>query len=224
MSIHHILPFLFLLSFEIHSFASMEYSENNKSNSSSMQNFTKIPRHLCKKSQGMSWFIPIDYDKEIEPWIYQEEKNGTLPFYYHYEFRLYDIQEVNDFQHTLKLDMGSNIKWWEPRIDINFTPPLSTEEKDEFFPIPLSYMKVLWTPDVEVYGMNAYQSPKVFNDRMASLSINQEGVLIYSNRPMITLSCHMSFEKYPFDSHQCIFRAGSFAYHNEIVSCTSTQE
>ena len=224
MSIHHILSFLFLLFFEIHSFSMMEYPEDNMSNLTHQGGVRKLPRYLCKKSQNMTWSMPINYDKEIEPWIYQEAKNGTFPFYYHYEFRLYDIQEVNDFEHTLKLDMGLNIKWWEPRIDINFTSPLSTEAREEFFPIPLSYMKVLWTPDVEVYGMNAYQSPKVFNDRMASLSINQEGVLIYSNRPIITLSCHMSFEKYPFDSHQCIFRAGSFAYHNEIVSCTSSQE
>ena len=79
MSIHHILPFFFLLFFEIHSFSMMEYTEDNKTNLSSKNDITKMARHLCKKSQDISWSIPIDYVKEIEPWIYQEAKNGTLP-------------------------------------------------------------------------------------------------------------------------------------------------
>ena len=219
-----ILAFLIVCCVKIHSFAVMKNLENNKSFVSKEKDNIFL-RQLCKKSQGLSWCLPVDYDKEIEPWMYQEEKNGSLPFYYHYDFRLYDIQEVNDFEHTLKLDLGFDIKWWEPRIDINLTSSQSSlngTTPRTFFPIPLSNLELVWTPDVEIYGMNAYQSPKVFEKPMASLSINKEGVLRYSNRPIITMSCHMSFEKYPFDSHQCIFRVGSFAHHNEVVICNSS--
>ena len=68
--------------------------------------------------------------------------------------------------------------------------------------------------------MNDFISQKILKP-VASIKINNEGILRYSTRVTILVSCYMDFEKYPFDSHYCHFRAGSYNNHDKIVRCSS---
>ena len=179
---------------------------------------------ICKRVGSFCWYLSEKYDKLLEPWMHPDAKNKSLPYYYHFEFPVNGIQEVDDFKHTIKLEMYFIIKWWEPRINMNKTSIDLEDGKvtDEiFYPIPLEYLNLLWTPDVEVYSMNTYQSPKVLGRQMASLKLNENSTLRYSNYATIIISCKLKFDDYPFDSHHCIFRAGSYSYYDEIVECDS---
>ena len=191
---------------------------------------TNKERHNCegntnfRKLHSFCWHIPKDYDKQMEPWTYHDNVDRVLPYFYNFEFVVKGVQEVNDFERTIKLNMYFIVKWWEPRIVINHTTTILQTDRSAqgvFVPIPMANLDILWTPDIEVYEMNSFDSAKVFKEPMASLKINQSGIMRYSSVAKLTMSCGMDFEKYPFDSHYCIFRAGSYAHHDEIVNCTA---
>ena len=200
-------------------------AENNNFSIKQQKNFKdSLPDdHICQDQKSMSWCIPLDYNKEIEPWKNEETGYNTLPYYYNFEFRVFDVQEVDDLHQTVKLDMYFYIKWHEPSIIVNQS---SVEFKSEaiveggFIPISLQYLEHLWVPDIEIYEMNDFISQKILTP-LASIKINKEGILRYSTRVTILVSCYMDFEKYPFDSHYCHFRAGSYNNHDKIVRCTS---
>ena len=115
------------------------------------------------------------------------------------------------------------VRWLDPRIYINktwyeFLTPEATY--GGFVPISLQNLEYFWTPDVEIYGVTKYQSQNVLKP-MAALRINREGMLRYSTRVNIIISCHMDFKKYPFDSQKCNFPVGSYNYPANVVNCTS---
>ena len=87
----------------------------------------------------------------------------------------------------------------------------------------LKYLEHLWIPDIEIYGMNNFMSQKVLKP-LSSMKINKNGVFRFSMRSNILLSCYMDYEKYPFDSHHCHFRVGSYDNHDKVVKCTSNYE
>ena len=179
--------------------------------------------HFCRDQHLNSWCIPLDYNRDIEPWKYGKSGNITLPYYYNFEFRVFDVQEVNDLDQTVRLDMYFFIKWREPRLKINQTSEDFRSEagiEGGFVPMSLRYLGHLWVPDIEIYGMNNFKSQKVLKP-LSSIKINKKGVFRYSTRVNILVSCYMDYEKYPFDSHHCHFRVGSYDNHDKIVKCTS---
>ena len=199
-------------------------NQNNKEGNTlkrSSQNFDH--QRICNRDVQSFWCLPSDYDKDIGPWKYRNEINATLPWNYEFHFHIFDVQEVDDLHYSLTLDMYFDMRWLEPRLELNLT---SDDWKTEdsvmgFISIPLRYMEHLWYPDLELYKMIHYQSQAIVRP-MASLKLNQMGVLRHNARVKVTLSCQMDFKRYPFDSHQCPFLVGSFYHHNETVECTST--
>ena len=136
----------------------IEAQENNKLNlkRENKCEYIHIANHFCKDQQLISWCIPPEYNKEIEPWKFGDLGNTSLPYYYNFEFRIFDIQEVNDLKQTIRLDMYFYIIWLEPRLIINQS---SVEFQSEasieggFVPMPLKYLEHLWIPDIEIYGV-----------------------------------------------------------------------
>ena len=178
---------------------------------------------ICSTKNLYVWCIPFDYNKDIEPWKYRAMTNSTLPWYYEFYFHIFDIQEVNDLQQTITLDLYFDTRWFEPRLETNSTAEdwVNEESVKGFISIPLKNLENLWFPDLEIYRMIEYKSQNVVKP-MASLKINKMGIFRHNARVKITLSCHMDFKQYPFDSHLCIYKVGSFYNHRETVDCKST--
>ena len=183
--------------------------------------------HVCDKNRPYVWCLPSDYDKNVPPWRYRGLENLTLPWYYNFFFNLFEVQEIHEFDRTLTIDMYFGLLWIEPRLKINGT----AIEKDieghtveynvgRFIGIPLNNLEDLWLPDLEIYGLRSFDTTSVLKP-MASLKINKDKVLRYVVRVRTALSCQMDFHLYPFDSHECVFRAGSFYQHQDVVKCTS---
>ena len=183
--------------------------------------------HVCNKNRPYVWCLPSDYDKNVPPWRYRGLENLTLPWYYNFFFNLFEVQEIHEFDRTLTIDMYFGLLWIEPRLKINGT----AIEKDieghtveynvgRFIGIPLNNLEDFWLPDLEIYGLRSFDTTSVLKP-MASLKINKGKVLRYVVRVRTALSCQMDFHLYPFDSHECVFRAGSFYQHQDVVKCTS---
>ena len=179
--------------------------------------------HIVQDDLALNLLPPSDYNKEVGPWRQNSVDGAGLPFIYHFEFVTSDIQEVNDLKQTVQLEMYFIVYWLDQRININKTwYEMFEREKTEggFLAISLNHLEYFWTPDVEVYGVNKFESQNILKP-MASLKINKEGMFRYSTRVNIIIACRMDFMKYPFDTQKCNFRVGSYTNHAKVVNCTS---
>ena len=162
--------------------------------------------------------------QNTEPWETGNSNNG--PFKYDFEYEIIGIQEVNDDKETVKLEMYFSVKWKEPRIRIfekSFLEEIEGQKNRKLFvPISLENLETLWTPELNIYGLDSYESEKFIEKPMASLKMSREKTLSYNQHYVMTLYCKMDFDQYPFDYHSCEFRAGSYAYNSKIVDCSST--
>ena len=68
----------------------------------------------CKENKPSAWCLPFDYDKKVEPWKYRHITNSSMPWNYHFDFRIFEVQEINDKSETITLDMYFIIKWLSP--------------------------------------------------------------------------------------------------------------
>ena len=198
-------------------------SENNNEGdsfaSNTKQSFT------CDESKKFAWCIPPDYDKYIGPWEYRHLTNSSLPWYYFFDFQIFDILEVDDKKQTITFDMYLKLKWFEPRLSVNTTSAIWNQtsieiDEEDHITLPLDYMKYFWIPDSEIYWLELYRPQNILRGT-ASFRTNKRKLLRYIAHVNIILSCQMNFKKYPFDSQECPFRQGSFANPTDIVDCTS---
>ena len=179
----------------------------------------------CKQDKPSVWCLPVDYDKKIEPWNYRHISNTSLPWYYYFDFYIFEVQEVSDQHQTITLEMYFIIKWFEPRLEINLNASNapSSLAGNNYISIPLEDMNHFWYPDLELYGLKTFQSQHILKP-MASLKLKGNKLLRYSARVNMILSCQMEFANYPLDSQHCHFRVGSYYHPQNIVNCTSKFE
>ena len=182
------------------------------------------PHITCKENLKFAMCLPLDYDNQVEPWKYRHLTNLTLPWYYDYGYTIHDVQEVNDKEQTLSLDIYFKLNWIDPRIQVNITSVQWKQDAvyidgEEHVPIPIGELQNFWIPDPETHAMKSSTLQHLLNP-MASLRINQNKRLRYLQRMSIILSCQMSFNRYPFDSHECFFRQSSFYHNQDTVCCT----
>ena len=181
-------------------------------------------RSIAEENQPLAWYLPSNYDHHVEPWQYKDLTNSVLPWNYHFVFSVFEIQEIDDKKRTILLNMYFILYWLEPRIEINSSAIdwIDNTNGNMSF-IPLEQMDRFWYPDLEIYGMKSYDAKSALKD-MASFKLNKTKWLRYSSRVDITLSCHMNFDDYPLDSHECPFRVGSYYSPIGTVNCSSTYE
>ena len=179
----------------------------------------------CKEGHQPAFCIPPKYNKDIGPWQFRHLTNMTLPWMFTMEFHILDVQEIDDEKLTITFDLYFKMKWIEPRSQINVSSDIWRNEsmvidREEYYLIPRENMGDLWIPALEIYRLEHYQPQKVHKET-ANLRTNREKGIRYVVKEKIGLSCEMNFDDYPFDSHTCLHRVGSFDYPKELWDCTS---
>ena len=196
--------------------------EQNFENDMFKSNLRK--RSTSENDLSSAWYLPSDYDPDLEPWNFRQLTNSSMPWNYHFIYSIFEIQEIDDQKRTILLNMYFIIYWLEPRIEINSTAMDWTDDTNGNMSfIPLGQMDRFWYPDLEIYKMKTYDAKSALKD-MASFKVNKTKWLRYSSRVDITLSCHMNFDEYPLDSHDCPFRVGSYYSSIGTVNCSSNYE
>jgi len=56
---------------------------------------------------------------------------------------------------------------------------------------------------------------------MAGLRVSRSKQITFDIKVTIVVSCQMSFNDYPFDSHTCFFQVGSYFYDKNSMTCTA---
>ena len=185
-----------------------------------------INDHICGNDPTSTWCIPPDYSKNFEPWHFRDKINFSLPWYYYIHLDVIEIQDVSDIKQAVTIDLYYNIKWYEPRIILDFSSAgkrngLIKVDKEDHINLPLDSLKYLWIPDPEIFGLIKYVNVKVLRPYI-TFRVNRDRKMRYYARTQIILSCHMTFENYPFDTHRCIFGHGSFTYSADILDCVAS--
>ena len=114
-----------------------------------------------------------------------------------------DIIDINEAEQTVTLLMRITLEWIDKRLDVKKLP--YSPGNDSWFLIDLNDMNQLWTP--AVYFGNAKdikKSGSFGKDLLAYLWYKSDNHLLhYSEIFMVTFSCGLNFEPFPFDSHEC---------------------
>ena len=200
--------------------------ENEKNDQ--ITNFTNLSLRdqlSCKKRHPSTLFIPPVYNRDIGPWEYRNSTNMQLPWIFTMEFHIYDIHEIDDEKLTITFDVQFKVKWMEPRLEINVSldtwknGAIQIDGEDHYL-IPLENMEDLWIPSFEMHHLELYQPQKILKET-ANLRINGTKFIRYIVKVKIVLRCQMTFDNYPFDSHTCLHKIGSYHYPKKIWDCTS---
>jgi len=147
----------------------------------------------------------------------------SLPWSYDFKFIIKEVSNVNDKAQSISVSMYFGVSWFEPRLKINTSAEDWTETKmgppDEVNVSPET-LKYLWYPELEIYGLEKFNLHRVLKE-MSGVRIIKNQTIHYELRVVITISCQMTFDSYPLDSHICPFQIGSYYGTMKTVTCSS---
>ena len=91
----------------------------------------------------------------------------------------------------------------------------------EFIALDKMFMKMLWVPDVYIFDLKSIRKHSLIHEFDGLYYINK--TILYNVELEVVIYCEMDFEKFPFDSHTCFFKMGSFSYDASLVTFTLDQ-
>ena len=201
-----------------HSSQTYDPSESQQNENSCTNN-----DHTCKANHSFIWCLPSDYNQEDDPFRYSYLTNKSLPWSYDFKFIIKEVSNVNDKAQTIQVSMYFGVSWFEPRLRINESAEDWKETKmgppDEVNVSPET-LKYLWYPELEIYGLENFHLHRVLKE-MSGVRIIKNQTIHYELRVGITISCQMTFDDYPLDSHSCPFQIGSYYGTDKTVICSS---
>ena len=198
----------------------------NKEFSNEVMSTVKLTSHECVENKTYIWCLPHGYDNWKEPWRQEDVTSASFPWVYEFKFRILDIKEVDDLKQKISIKSQFQVSWFESRLEINADAKEWNDTKlgsINEVNVPPDVLSALWKPDLEVYGMEDFETNGLLKS-MSSVKINTTGFVKYEALANFIFSCHMNFTNYPLETHECQFRIGSYYSTKETVSCVSKFE
>ena len=142
--------------------------------------------------------IPQNYSKSTKP----------LPFVKVFmNFESIQVLEIDDSKSAIELYLYMEYRWQEPRI-------IGSTMGPEYMPLGKEFLDLLWSPDFYFEGQQ-----KVENQFFIRGGVSSESIWLVSDNFVVLdlglrtfVFCKMRFESYPFDSHECYLRIGSWSH------------
>ena len=181
-------------------------------------------RTYCSSNKDYVWCLPDNYTAEENPFQHADMvPNRPLPWYYVFEFRIKNIDKIDDKAQSVSISMYFSVRWFEPRLVINETHKAWSEVKlgpPNEVTISSQNLKHLWYPELEIYGIESFRAYTVLRE-MSGLRIKKDQTINYELKVEVTISCQMNFDNYPLDEQMCLFQVGSYYGSNETIQCES---
>ena len=123
-------------------------------------------------------------------------------------FHIINIVGFNEREESLTSSTWLTLTWKDPL--------LSWETKLRYENVSVMYMKQkqIWKPDFLL--LNSAENLKLLGFDNMGITIRKDGTVIWEPGQTFKSICEVNINQYPFDSQECRFWFGSWAYFNEI--------
>ncbi|XP_070533740.1 glycine receptor subunit alpha-3-like [Ptychodera flava] len=101
-----------------------------------------------------------------------------------------------------------NMQWWDPRLKHNGSSSITLNSAE--------FINVVWRPDVYFHNEKRGAFHVVTTENRA-LELGSDGMIYYSMRLNMALSCQMKLKDFPMDKHKCGMILMSYAYDSNNV-------
>ena len=159
--------------------------------SSNGQEATKSA-NLCSSSVC----IPSTYNKMDTP-----NANSMSPIKVGVSLLLLDIYNIDYHDFTMDLNLYMSFSWIDDRVSINNTDS-----------VDVNFSHNLWVPDIYIHDLKTLQTRKTITPE-EGLSIKREDgntKVTYSFEAEVVIVCPIDYSEFPFNSHICNLKIGSF--------------
>ncbi|XP_025088016.1 LOW QUALITY PROTEIN: glycine receptor subunit alpha-4-like [Pomacea canaliculata] len=126
------------------------------------------------------------------------------------QIHILSIDSINEQSMDYSLNMYLRQRWIDPRLQF------VNHSRSEWLELDTKIMQKVWVPDTFFRNekKGAFHDVTVPNRLM---HLYRNGTIYYSMRLSVTLSCHMSLQKYPLDSQKCPILIASYGYTMENI-------
>ena len=134
------------------------------------------------------------------------------------DLRIQEIVEINENHQLINVILKLVMKWNDTRISYEF----NENNKGSYFPWVLldkAYISTLWRPNVHwSNSIKILKLPSLNQNIIGSFWYNHPNHFFYQEYLQLSISCDMNFEKYPYDSHECIMSLTNVIGNLELVN------
>ncbi|XP_070198094.1 glycine receptor subunit alpha-2-like [Littorina saxatilis] len=126
------------------------------------------------------------------------------------QIHVLSIDTINEQSMDYSLNIYLRQRWIDPRLQfINYS-------RQTWLELDTKIMKKVWVPDTFFRNEKKgnFHDVTVPNRLM---HLYRNGTIYYSMRLSVTLSCHMSLQKYPLDTQKCPILIASYGYTMENI-------
>jgi len=150
-----------------------------------------LSKHIC---------LPENYSRYELP--NTEETNKV-----EISFDMDEILEINDGTHSITFSSYFVMEWTDSRIivDQSYGSPN--------IPLDVDFLRKLWVPKLFVYNLKKFEVVDVIS-KLDDLWVYKHSSVFYSQLAYMTFLCPMQFNNFPFDTHSCKIRVGSYSYNS----------
>merc|ERR1711936_884360 len=132
-------------------------------------------------------------------------------------FDIDEVLKIEDSSNSITFSIFLNVEWNENRLI--FTPEFG-KDSNGLVPISANFVKDLWLPNIFIYNLRSFEVMDVLR-RLSGLWIDADKNIPYSQAATITFYCPFDFKNFPLDSHNCVFKLGSYSYNDKIMPFTT---
>ncbi|XP_063951311.1 neuronal acetylcholine receptor subunit alpha-3-like [Lytechinus pictus] len=145
------------------------------------------------------------YDKSLLP-SHEESLDLSL------QMSLACLKEVDFSQGIIKMNVWLKMLWQDSRLEWD-------PEQFGNTSILRVHSSEVFKPDISLY--NSHSPNEMLSDDIAVLVYNT-GTVFYLPPMAIEASCAFDFKDYPYDTHKCRLKLGSWSYDNSKIMVTSS--
>ncbi|QQP50000.1 Glycine receptor subunit alpha1like [Caligus rogercresseyi] len=101
--------------------------------------------------------------------------------------------------------MSIPLAWNDSRITINTDAAVPNNPLKNGPPIPWyildsNYMNILWLPHIHISNLKKFETPSLM-----VFAEDSRTKMLYMGDHLVSMSCPMAFDDFPFDTHNCFF-------------------
>lgn len=142
------------------------------------------------------------YDKRVRPVINFEEAVNTT-----FSLKINSLDYFKQPEEKVRFNVELDLYWkdlflrWDPNL-FNGVRSLNIDPND------------IWTPDIELYNSGGY--PELWT-RNSESTVDYLGNIFLSIPMLITFSCFLELERFPFDRQTCSMEFGSWKFNKRYL-------